>query len=237
MTEVLELRQYTMRPGRRDELVELFERELVEPQEAAGMRLIGQFHDLDDEDRFVWLRSFPDMATRADALASFYGGPVWKANRDKANATMVDSDDVLLLRPVDGGFDLDGAARPAPGSTPSESIVTITVYHLPPGTDDEFAGFFADEVEPVLATTGAAPVARLRTEHAENNFPALPIRSGENVFAWVAVFPNADELGEHVRQLGGSPRWTHDVRPVLNTRLSRPPEQIQLSPTPRSLLR
>ena len=33
---VLELRQYTLHPGRRDELVALFEREFVEPQEAAA---------------------------------------------------------------------------------------------------------------------------------------------------------------------------------------------------------
>src|SRR4051812_3912762 len=72
---VLELRQYTLHPGRRDELVALFEREFVETQEAAGIRLLGSFHDLDAPDRFVWLRGFPDMAARADALGAFYGGP------------------------------------------------------------------------------------------------------------------------------------------------------------------
>jgi NIPSNAP protein len=237
MTEVVELRQYTLRPGRRDELVELFEREFVEPQEAVGMRLLGQFHDLDDEDRFVWLRSFPDLATRPTALAAFYDGPVWAAHRDAANATMVDSDDVLLLRPVGAGLDLDPAARPAPGAAAPESIVTVTLYHLPDGTEDDFAAFFADEVEPVLVKAGAPPVARLRTEPAENNYPRLPVRAGENVFAWIAVFGTADELGEHVKTLGAAQTWTHDVRPALGSRLRRPPEQIQLRPTPRSLLR
>ena len=51
------------------------------------MRIIGQFRDLDNPDRFVWLRGFPDMATRAQVLQAFYGGPVWKAHRDIANAT------------------------------------------------------------------------------------------------------------------------------------------------------
>ena len=32
MSGVFELRQYTLRPGQRDRLVELFEREFVEPQ-------------------------------------------------------------------------------------------------------------------------------------------------------------------------------------------------------------
>ena len=57
---VLELRQYTLKPGRRDELVELFDREFVTGQEACGMRVLGQFLDADDPDRFVWLRGFAE---------------------------------------------------------------------------------------------------------------------------------------------------------------------------------
>ena len=56
------LRQYTRHPGRRDDLVALFEREFAETEEAEGIRLIGQFLNLDDPDRFVWFRGFPDMA-------------------------------------------------------------------------------------------------------------------------------------------------------------------------------
>ena len=40
----------------------LFERELLEGQEAIGMTVVGQFHDLNNPDRFVWLRGFSDMA-------------------------------------------------------------------------------------------------------------------------------------------------------------------------------
>lgn len=54
--QVVELRQYTLHPGRRDTLIELFDREFVETQEALGINVIGQFRDLDGPDRFVWLR-------------------------------------------------------------------------------------------------------------------------------------------------------------------------------------
>ena len=56
--QVVELRQYTLHPRRRDALVELFDREFVESQEMEGMSVMGQFRDLDDADRFVWLRGF-----------------------------------------------------------------------------------------------------------------------------------------------------------------------------------
>jgi hypothetical protein len=235
MTEVLELRQYTLHPGRRDALIELFDRELVDPQEALGMRVYGQFRDRDDDDRFVWLRGFPDMATRGAALAAFYGGPVWAAHREAANATMIDSDDVLLLRPAapDTGLDVP-TTRP---DTVASSLVTVTLYHLPPQSGDEFADLFVREARPLLTDLGAPPLACLRTEESENNFPALPVRTGENVFAWVAAFADQDAHREHVRQLGRSTRWTHDLLPLLTKHLARGPEQLHLAPTARSLLR
>ena len=73
---VVELRRYTLHPGARQTLVDLFERELVAPQEAAGMVVLGWFRDVDDPDAFVWLRGFADMGSRADALTAFYRGPV-----------------------------------------------------------------------------------------------------------------------------------------------------------------
>lgn len=238
MTEVLELRQYTLRPGRRDTLIDLFDREFVESQEQLGIRLYGQFQDLDDDDRFVWIRGFAGMPQRAEALTAFYGGPVWRAHREAANATMIDSDDVLLLRPAtpESGFDVSGRVRPPAGEARPGSLVTVTLYHLPPGGDD-FAEFFLREVRPLLAGAGAAPLACLRTEPAENNYPALPVRTGENVFAWVASFADLDAHLEHVRQLGRSTRWTHDLLPLLTKHLARPPEQLHLAPTARSLLR
>src|SRR5260370_37736534 len=71
---VVELRQYTLRPGQREVLIDLFDREFVESQEAAGMAIVGQFRALDEPDRFVWRRGFPSMPAPAQALASFYGG-------------------------------------------------------------------------------------------------------------------------------------------------------------------
>src|SRR5436190_21729839 len=70
---VVELRQYTLHPGMRDTLIELFDREFVESQEALGMKIIGQFRDADNPNRFVWLRGFRDMPSRAQALKDFYG--------------------------------------------------------------------------------------------------------------------------------------------------------------------
>jgi hypothetical protein len=98
---IIELRQYTLHSGQRDVLVDLFERHFVESQRAAGIDVIATYHDLDDPDRFVWFRGFPDMAARKAALTEFYGhSEAWRTHGPAANATMIDSSNVLLLRPV-----------------------------------------------------------------------------------------------------------------------------------------
>ena len=101
MSALVEVRRYTLHPGRRDELIALFERELVAPQEAVGLRVLGWYRDRDEPDHFVWLRGFDtdDADARGRALTAFYTGEAWAAHADAANATMIDSDDVHLLRP------------------------------------------------------------------------------------------------------------------------------------------
>jgi hypothetical protein len=237
---VIELRQYTLHPGHRGVLINLFDREFVETQEAVGMAVLGQFRDLDDPDRFVWLRGFDDMPSRAEALGRFYGGPVWKAHKDHANATMIDSDNVLLLRPVTAhsGFPAAAAVRPPIGHTaPPTSLVLATLYYRDRPFDEAFMDFFDRQVRPVLVETGAAPLACLQTEHAENTFPALPVRTGENVFVWFAQFPSPGNLSNHLHRLECSDRWQDRALPSLSAMLTRAPQQLRLAPTARSLLR
>lgn len=236
---VLELRQYTLKPGQRDVLIDLFEREFVESQEAVRITLVGQFRDLDEPDRFVWIRGFPDMASRADALQAFYGGPVWQAHRETANATMIDSDNVLLLRPTraGGGFARPTASRAPIGSMArpaSRVLATIYSFAAAPGTD--FSRFFDIEIAPTLAQAGAQPVARLETESAENTFPRLPVRTGEHVFVWLARFESAAALDAFDAHLAASPRW-RALSHELESRLDAPPERRVLEPTARSRLR
>jgi len=237
---VVELRQYTLRPGQRDVLIDLFDREFVESQEAAGMAIVGQFRDLDDPDRFVWIRGFASMPSRARALAGFYYGPVWKAHSARANATMIDSDDVLLLRPVTvrSGFPVPAAARLPAGHTPAApSRILVTIYHRDHPFDQAFADFFDREARPALIEAGATPLACLQTEHAENTFPALPVRTGENAFVWLARFPSAAHLAGHLHRIEGSGAWRDRVLPTLSAMITGAPQQLRLAPTIRSLLR
>ncbi|MFI5696701.1 NIPSNAP family protein [Kribbella sp. NPDC051586] len=235
---VVDLRQYTLHPGQRDTLIETFDTYFVEGQEKTGMHIAGQFRDLDDPDRFVWIRGFRDLPARADALNAFYYGPVWREHAAVANATMVDSDNALLLRPLrlDDRYPGPDAPRPPIGSPGTgRSVVAGAVYHRG-SEDDGFAEFFTDQVAPALTATGAEPVAVFESLVAENNFPALPLRD-EIVLVWFARFADDAAYDEHRRRLAASQTWQQRVLPELVCRSAKPAQELRLRPTARSQLR
>src|SRR5207249_10056873 len=237
---VVELRQYTLHPGKRDVLIELFDREFIEPQEAVGIKVIGQFRDLDHPDRFVWLRGFRGMTSRAKALTEFYSGPVWKAHREAANATMIDSDNVLLLRPAlpMSGFSLENMKRPPAGSNEvPTSLVVATIYYFEGPVAPDFINFFEHTLKPVATSLGATISAYFVTENSENTFPALPVRVGENVFVWFSTFQDSAVYENYVAALAQTERWRDEVSLELKRYLHKAPEVLKLSPTARSLLR
>jgi len=236
---VVELRQYTLKPGMRDVLIGLFEQEFIESQEAAGMTVIGTFRDMDNPDRFVWLRGFADMPTRARALQEFYGGPIWKAHRQAANATMIDSDNVLLLRPTrpESGFSLGNAKCPPLGATENpKGLVVATIYHLDASAGGDFVDFFERTMKPVLMEAGACVLAYFITENLPNNFPALPVREDVNVFVWFSHFSDRAAYEHHAAALTNSTGWSNEITKELAGRLTATPEVLKLSPTSRSQL-
>jgi hypothetical protein len=222
IARVVELRQYTLRPGQRDVLIELFERELIEPQEAVGMQILGQFRDLDRPDRFVWLRGFSGMEARRRGLTAFYEGPVWAAWGPMANAAMIDSDDVLLLRPCrsTGGLRPNVHPRPSPGTSPAQSILHATILTGEPGEVPRMTSRLSRNLERALAETGHRVLGCYETDPTPNNFPRLPVRT-DTALVWFTTnrqptrgCPTSDgahDLPEVANALGqvGTLSWSH----------------------------
>ena len=179
------------------------------------------------------------MPSRAQALKDFYGGPVWKSHREAANATMIDSDNVLLLHPATptSGFSLGNRERPGPGSDETRSeLIVATIYYFDAPVDSDFVQFFDKTMKPAVTGSGATVLAYFATEHGENTFPALPVREGENVFIWFARFNDPVAYERQIAALTQSPHWRDEISKELSRRLKREPEILKLSPTTRSLL-
>ncbi len=232
---VIELRQYLLHPGQRETLVEIFDREFVEGQEVTGCQVLGQFYDLDDPNRFVWLRGFPVPAQRSAVLEAFYGGPVWAANRDAANATMVSWDDVLLL--TADTLTTSDSPRPPIGSSVlrKKSLFSIDVHHVSVSLGDRAIQFFRSEMEPQLAAAGGERTALMTTDATPNGFPALPVREGECVIVRITRFEHDAAFAAATERLANSDRWA-EAKKQFGKLLVAPSQHLRLRPTERSLL-
>lgn len=225
--QVFELRQYAMRPGRRDELIALFERAFVETQEAAGIRLIGLFRDLDQPDRFVWMRGYPDQAARQPALNAFYNSDHWFAHRSATNATMTRSDDVLLLRPLSQALAPDVSAPIPTGEAPGRGVVVLGVHRLD-GPDDLLATAFRSTFVDALAEAGLAVRTAGVTDPTPNSFPRHPVREGEWVLVWLSCQPDERAADAALARARTDPR----LAPLF----TKPLQLMRLQPTARSRL-
>ena len=221
--QVLELRQYTLKPGQRDALIELFDREFVESQEALGMTLMGQFRDRRNADRFVWLRGFADMEQRHKVLDAFYSGPVWAAHKAAANATMEDVSDVLLLKPARP--DLAFQPRTPARSNSSPALVLAGIYQMQDTVSAGIVSRFEAQVAPVLAKNGVRLEGVFVTEPSPNTFTRLPVREGENVLVWFGTVEPREMSSASLEQLAGAAALD-GRRPML----------LDLEPTSRSVL-
>ncbi len=225
---VVELRRYVMQPGRRDDLIDLFEHAFIEPQEQCGMTVVGHYRDLDDPQSFVWFRGFPAMQTRRAALEAFYvHSPAWLDNREAANATIADSDNVLLLRPArpDSGFDLSGLRR----DSDADSCVGAAIVMLAGAPDAAAIEAFERETLDALRVD-AQRVAYFVTEERPNDFPRLPVRESEWAFVVTGICPTPSALQ----------RWTDCLRRHLPAELhgrAIGTEYLRLEPAGRSLYR
>jgi hypothetical protein len=139
------------------------------------------------------------MPTRASGLSAFYSGPVWKKHAQAANATMIDSDNVLLLRPATPTSALDVPAERDTGAT---GVVYAAICSF----DAPVAPALADEFVAHLAATDTL-LGVYVTEPSPNNFPALPVRA-EHVLVWFARTP-VPALPEHLARRLSQPPEVH----------------------------
>jgi hypothetical protein len=97
---IIEIRMYRIKPGMRDRFVEFFEGKTLAPQSEVGMRILGQFRSLEDDDTFVWVRAFRNQEERLKQLTAFYGGPIWMESLGPEAMGFIESTEVLLVEPT-----------------------------------------------------------------------------------------------------------------------------------------
>ena len=99
---IFELRQYRMFPGKRDEWVAFMDEVIIPGQTAAGATIHGVFVGLEEEDLYVWIRSFENEEQRAAFTKAYYETDEWINVLRPRVREMIDStrNVVTLLTPT-----------------------------------------------------------------------------------------------------------------------------------------
>jgi len=62
-----------------------------------GMKILGAFLSIEDEDTFFFMRGFPDLASRQPMKAKFYESELWKSELEQLLMPMIEKYDVVLV--------------------------------------------------------------------------------------------------------------------------------------------
>ena len=232
--QVIELRRYTVKNGARTKFAQYFESFFPEAIEQTGAIVAGTFFERNHSNGFTWIRGFHNMEDRAIDDAEFYYGPVWKEHRKTMNDLLMDSDNVLQLRPLstERGVAIFPPVDPLAVTDGVRGIVVALICPIKANDLDAFA----QQAESSFANyrmTGAREVGLLVTVDAANNFPQLPVRTDGPYLVWLGLLKDNETLEREL-----TPAVENSIRTLTATGLLRSaPEFIILDPTPRSRLR
>lgn len=230
---VIELRRYTLVPGAAGRFSRYFETWFPEAFQQLGAFALGHFVESGSDDRFTWLRAYPDMATRKAANTAFYDGPVWREHKAALNACIVDSGNVLLLRPLHAGSAIPALPAVDPVAEP-RGAAGLAVLQLFPVREGALAQL-AQAAEPWFACYGGRGVAEagiLATLDEANNFPRHPVRSDGDYLVWLGILRDRAALDG----LDGVLRASAAALEASGL-LRAAPELVVLEPGQRSRLR
>lgn len=106
---ILEVRHYTLKPGRREEFISFFEQHNRAALRDAGMLVFGPLRDLENLDKVHWIRAFSSMEERDELKNKFYHGPVWNKQIEPMAMPMIDHYEAELTETTRGFENFDGA--------------------------------------------------------------------------------------------------------------------------------
>ncbi|HZQ71139.1 MAG TPA: NIPSNAP family protein [Terriglobales bacterium] len=94
---IIEMRTYKLKPGKREQFLEIFRTKSVPAHDEIGMKILGPFLSVEDPDVFFFMRGFPDLESREPMKAKFYEGRLWKEELENVLMPMLEKYDVVLV--------------------------------------------------------------------------------------------------------------------------------------------
>jgi hypothetical protein len=195
---VLELRNYLLKPNTTERFQTLFNEQFVGPMNELGGYTLGQYRIDGEKDRFVWMRGFENMPTRLKFLNDFYlTSPAWKTHRAEANSMIVNSDNVHLLRPL-----TEGISR---NLLQNKDDIIVVDFYVCNNSLDKVIDLFRKEYLPFLGILKVSGVTMWVSEMSENDFPRLPVFQDKNLLVTMTKYKDKREFLQKTKQIKNMP--------------------------------
>ena len=192
--KVIELRNYLLRQGTRENYINTFETLLIDTLNARKNYVLGQYRVKDENDHFVWVRGFDDMPSRKGALESFFGSEYWSKVRSEPGKYLVGYTNVYLLKPMiisEGKIDSSSAFNADWFGKPKG--VTVVDFYIANGMRDKLLDFVRTKYDSILHVAGVRDISYWISETRANNYPDLPVFQDKNLLVAITFFK--DETG------------------------------------------
>jgi hypothetical protein len=102
MARIVEMRTYKLKPGKRAAFMDMLVNRSMPEHDRIGMKIVGPFVSVEDDDTCFFMRFFPDLASRDPMKSAFYDGPLWKNELEAIAMPMIEKYDVVLIEDRDG---------------------------------------------------------------------------------------------------------------------------------------
>jgi dethiobiotin synthetase len=99
---VIEMRTYKIKPGLRAEFLKIFKSKSLPEHGKIGMKILGPFLSVEDDDTLFWMRAFPDLKRRPRMRDELYEGKLWKEELEHKLMPMLEKYDVVVIEAKGG---------------------------------------------------------------------------------------------------------------------------------------
>jgi hypothetical protein len=94
---IVEMRTYKLKPGMRTRFLEIFRTKSLPAHDKIGMKILGPFLSIEDQNTFFFMRGFPNIESREPMKAKFYEGSLWKNELEDILMPMIEKYEVVLV--------------------------------------------------------------------------------------------------------------------------------------------
>jgi hypothetical protein len=196
--QVLEIRNYLLKPNLTDKFRAYFHSKFVAPMNELGGYTLGEFKINSVNDRFVWFRGFTDMKTRIKFLDDFYiNSTTWKEYGQGANEMIINSDNVYLLRPL--------KKENYSGLLKTDKTFTVVDFYICNNALEKVINLFETTYIPFLKNLKIDDITLWVSEMTENDFPRLPVFQDKNLLVSITNYKDENEFHTQQKEIDNMP--------------------------------